>query len=136
MPKISLQAIQAYSKVNSKNFGEGFDTLSGEGVSFKNMVHNTFNAYATMSPDQILSHIKTQANSVKMPSGNFVAQAISAIKEPVQKAQIVTKKALIGEASILELSTRTKEATIAVKTIVAFRDQLSQQWDKIFNMQL
>ncbi|MDF2965370.1 MAG: hypothetical protein K0Q51_758 [Rickettsiaceae bacterium] len=141
--KASLQAFQAYSKVDSANFGSGIGPIPGESVkfgssnggNFKNIVDNVFNVYSKMSPEQILSHIKTRSVQ-SVPSGNFVTQAIAAVKAPLKAAEAVTKKALIGEASILELATSTTQAQNTLRTVVAFRDQLTQGLDKIFNMQL
>jgi flagellar hook-basal body complex protein FliE len=142
--KASLQAFQAYSKVDSKNFGSGIDAVPGDSIKFgsnsnarfSNVVDNVFNAYSKMSPEQILSHIRTRAVDNNFSSGNIISQAISAVKAPLKAAEIVTKKALLGEASILELATSTTQAQNTLKTVVAFRDQLTQGLDKIFSMQL
>ncbi|MCC2646912.1 MAG: hypothetical protein K0R02_977 [Rickettsiaceae bacterium] len=142
--KASLQAFQAYSKVDSKNFGSGIDAVPGDSIKFgsngnskfSNIVDNVFNAYSKMSPEQILSHIRTNAVDNNFSSGNIISQAISAVKAPLKAAEIVTKKALLGEASILELATSTTQAQNTLKTVVAFRDQLTQGLDKIFSMQL
>lgn len=141
-PLNKLQASQAYRRVDAKEFTDGIENFTGEAVNFAADKHNNFNsnvnkvfnAYSQMTPEQILARIKN--SPAVMPQNSVAGQILNSISKPIKTAEVVTKKALIGEASLVDLTTATTNMGITVETVIALRDNVIRQLDKIFSMQI
>lgn len=131
---ISLVAQTAYNKAESTPVT---DNSIENTVSFHKMVNTEFNRFATMSPDQILTHISGIKASQNMNNGSSIAgTVISNIRDKVNAHETTIKKSLINEASLLDIVTTTNQAKNTVQTLVTVRDKFMEAFDKIMNMSI
>jgi len=113
-----------------------------QAVDFHRMVDQQFNSFSKMSPAQILAHIQGVRGS-GASSTDFQAREQSVastitktIRETVGKQEEVTRKSLIGEASMVELLTATTEAKNLMDATVKVRDEFLKAFDKVINMSM
>jgi flagellar hook-basal body complex protein FliE len=135
---ISLAAQTIYNKVQSQpqvKTNESLDSYS-QNVKFHDMVDVQFNRFSKMTPQQILGHIQGHKNqSVSPPSSaGLVEIATGTIKNSLKKQEQVSRKALINEASLIDVLTATTEATNTMKTVVEVRNKFMEAFDKVMNM--
>ena len=134
---ISLIAQNAYAKVNNTPVTHNVKAA----VNFHEMVNIEFNRFASMTPDQILSHInniKTSGIDQAFTAAyNGVAEnAIGELRKKIGSQEQVAKNSLIDEASILDLVTTTSEAKNTLQTMVVVRDKFLETFEKIMNMSI
>ena len=126
-------AINAYNNVSTKSA----PTTPTEAVQFQDMVKVQFNKFSGMNPSQILNHI-TEARSSRPSITDSVqlSHAAEHFGNTLRKHEDVTRKSIVGKASLQEVMTAANEASNAVKTATAVRGKLLDAWDKIMNMQI
>jgi flagellar hook-basal body complex protein FliE len=111
-----------------------------------------------MTPGEILSHIQntkasaptaataTQSfsaaantnyiNDTQGSSSNVASMFINKIRGSIEQKEAITRKALIGEASLVDILTTTTETKNLVNTTVKVRDEFLKAYDKVFNMNM
>lgn len=105
---------------------------------FQNLVKVEFNKFASMSPEQILTHIKNvQGSSGGSQLGltdNIAFNAVKSLRKTVEQQDRTVRKSLINEASLIDVLTHTTEATNAIKTMVEVRNKFVEAFDKVMNL--
>ena len=134
MDSISLLAQSAYTKVNNQPTPQALDTVK-EAVNFQDMVNIEFNRFAAMSPDQILSHINN-VKSGNVPSSGITASVVGELRQKIGNHDNMVKKALINEASLLDIVTATNEANKTVRLMTTVRDKFFDAFNNIMNMSI
>ena len=77
------------------------------------------------------------ARGVKDPGGDFmglVKQAAEAAVETGRKSEVMTKKALAGEADVADVVTAVANAEVTLQTAVAIRDKVIAAYQDIIRM--
>ncbi|PCJ29433.1 MAG: hypothetical protein COA94_01530 [Rickettsiales bacterium] len=139
---VSLSAQNSYMQVQNRPKLAPINTQMSQAVDFHRMVDQQFNSFSKMSPAQILAHIQGVRGS-GASSTDFQAREQSVastitktIRETVGKQEEVTRKSLIGEASMVELLTATTEAKNLMDATVKVRDEFLKAFDKVINMSM
>lgn len=132
---ISLVAQTAYAKLNNSLVSSSVKSAS----NFQDMINIQFNRFASMSPDQILSHI----NNVRMfgtdsvtNNGGIVEGVLSELRKKINHQEQVVRKSLVNQASLLDLVTTTNEAKNTLQTAVIIRDKFLEAFEKVMNMSI
>lgn len=121
-----LQGIKAYGNSANMDLPKTSD-LYNDSVKFQNIVaQNINNSY--ISDD----------NRIKNPSalGGGVGHIFHKIRNDVKRQETVSKRHLLGEASLVELATATSNASHTVKTMTTLRDEFFKSFEKIMSLQI
>lgn len=138
---IALTATNLYTSIQDRQKIQVEPTTVKGANEFQNMVKVQFNKFSEMSPDQILNHIKaaqgtgraTAAASTGQASG-IASTIVRGVRTTLNKQERTSRKALINEASLIDVLTTTTEATNTVKTLVEVRNKFLEAYDKVMNM--
>lgn len=135
---ISLAAQNIYNKIQSQPRVEATESQDqySQSVKFHDMVDVQFNRFSKMTPQQILGHIQGhKSQSVSESSAAGLAEiATGTVRDTLRKQEQVSRKALINEASLIDVLTATTEATNTMKTVVEVRNKFMEAFDKVMNM--
>lgn len=131
-----VNAVASYNKVSNQNINNTVGSVK-DSVDFHKMVNVEFNRFATMTPNQILSHI-TDIKAQRGDAVNFgiVESVFGETKRKLLAQEEITSKSLVNEASLVDLVTTTTEAKNTLKTMVAVRNKLVESFEKILSMQM
>lgn len=136
---VSLAAQALYTKVQSQPkvaVSESAGTYTGA-VKFHEMVDVQFNRFSKMSPEQILGHIQEARTIAAVVGSSDIAETVTQnVRETLKKQERVSRKALINEASLVDVLTATTEATNTMKTVVEVRNKFMEAFDKVMNMSI
>lgn len=136
---VSLAAQAMYTKVQSQPkvaVPESTGTYS-QAVKFHDMVDIQFNRFSKMTPQQILGHIQDARNTSAVAGSSGIAETVTQnVRESLRKQEQVSRKALINEASLVDVLTATTEATNTMKTVVEVRNKFMEAFDKVMNMSI
>jgi flagellar hook-basal body complex protein FliE len=137
MDSISLIAQTAYAKVNSQPVVDNVKEAS----NFHDMVNVSFNRFASMSPDQVLSYINnvkaTGIDATNTISQNTMAGSmIDELRKKLSKNDQVLRKSLINEASLLDVVNTTNEAKNTLQLMVSLRDKMLEAYEKLMSTQI
>jgi flagellar hook-basal body complex protein FliE len=134
-----LSAQAAYTKINDQSISSELAGVK-DASSFQNMVNISFNNFAKMTPDQILSHItQVRGNGVVSPASaqSGVAESvIGELRKKVGAQENIIRKSLINEASFTDLLTTTNEAKTNLQAMVTVRDKFLEAFEKVMNMSI
>lgn len=147
---VGLLAQQSYTQIQDRPKLDIAETPMTRAVSFQDTVERQFNSFANMSPDQILNRIQgaKQAGAAGFAgaasaaaasnglSSGIVGNTVKAIRGSVSNHEQTARKALIGEASLIELLTATTEAKNTMEATVKVRDKFLEAFDKVMNMSM
>lgn len=105
---------------------------------FQDMVKVQFNKFAQMKPEEILAHIKHKQSlsRVDATTASPASEIVGSVRNTLQRQELITRKSLINEASLVDVLTSTTEATNTLKTLVEVRNKFQEAADKVFNMQV
>lgn len=105
---------------------------------FQDIVNLNFNKFAGMSPEQILSHIKNikEMGSSGLSQNGAMSSFLREIGDKVRHKDRVIRKAIVDQASLLDVVEATTEARVTVQTMVAVRDKFFDAFEKVMNMQI
>jgi flagellar hook-basal body complex protein FliE len=130
-----LARTTAYDNTNKlKTTSE--DSIKDAG-RFQDIVNVNFNKFASMSPQQILSHIKGVKGSTGVEliqNNNFATDFLRHTSHKIKHQDTVVRKSLVDEASLLDIVSASNEATVAVRNMVAVRDKFFESFEKVMNM--
>ena len=141
---VALLATNLYSSIQERPKTQPSPDSLGAAADFQKSLKVEFNKFATMSPQEILSHIKTSQNtnatsirkSSSLNPNGIGASVISNLRSTLETQEKMTRKSLVNEASLIDLLTATTEATNTVKTLVEVRNKFMEAYDKVMNMNL
>lgn len=128
----SLIAQMAYSKVKDQPAADNIDKAE----NFQDMVKASFNRFANMSPEQILSHINSSKITGTTSTNNVASVLVNTLSNSVKKNDETIKKSLVGEASMLDLVNTTNDARNTVQILVTVRDKMLEAFEKVMSMQI
>lgn len=132
---ISLVAQNAYTKVNNQQLAD-----VKEAANFQDMVKVSFNRFASMSPDQILSHINSAkaegVNAVASANNGLAESAFGELRKKLSNNEETIGKSLIGDASLLDVVNTTNDAKNTLQVMVTVRDKMLEAFEKIMAMQI
>lgn len=138
---ISLLAQNTYAQIqNRPKIAISEEVQIQKAASFQNLVQKQFNSFASMSPDQILNHIKKAQTTASFNAGNsgiasgVVRDTIGTLRSSLNKQETLVRKSLINEASLVDVLTATTEASNTMKTVVEVRNKFMDAFDKVMNM--
>lgn len=148
---VGLLAQQSYTQIQNRPKIKAESSPMVEAASFQNTVKKQFNSFANMSPEQILSRIQgakaanvkpthssssTISNSSANMGESMFGSAVKSVRESLSHHERTARKSLIGESSIIELTTATTEAKNALEVTVKVRDKFLEAFDKVMNMSM
>lgn len=145
---LNLIASSAYGKVLSQQVTkspENFTpkTIQLESSDFQKLVNVKFNNYANLSPNEILNKISLSRNTptssdeaVSVNISKSVASELKNAREVLTKQELMSQKAAIGQANIVELMATSTQAKALLSTIVAVKDEAKSAWEKIWGMSI
>jgi len=132
---ISLVAQNAYTKINNQPLAD-----VQEATNFQDMVKVSFNRFAGMSPDQILSHINSAKadgiNSVASSNNGIVETAFGELRKKLKRNEETIGKSLVNDASLLDIVNTTNDVKNTLQVMVTVRDKMFEAFEKVMAMQI
>ena len=132
---VGLAAQALYNKIQSQpkvTDGPSPDVYN-QNVKFQDVFNVQLNRFASMTSEQILQHIQDYKNPASI-GGGVIETAISSVKKSLRKQEKVARKALINEASLIDVLTATTEASNTMKMVTEVRNKFMEAFDRVMNM--
>lgn len=139
-PAAALQAQNAYSTSNSQKASLPTPEMKAETnikttETFQTMVNKSFNSFAKMKPDEIISAFaKNSVDSSRASNNGIATKAFESIPKALRRDEHVKRQAIIGEASMTEVIEATSEASTVLKTAVAVRNKVLEAFQRVMDM--
>ena len=137
-PAALLQAQSAYNTTSTPSANTNAAVSVENAADFQQMVAKNVQSFTKMDPAQILS-MMNQARAVtglQNTQINTVSGAVGSLASSIKNSEEVTKRSIIGEATLSEVISATSEAKTALQSTVAVRNKLFDMWKEISNMQI
>jgi flagellar hook-basal body complex protein FliE len=134
----AISAQKAYTQVQNRNVIDNVSDIYNQGVSFHHIVQKEFNRFANMTPKEILNHIQNIKSNKTLNNiePSSVIDSTNVLRRILLKQEDVARKALINEASTVELLTATTEAKNLMDTAAKIRDKFLEAWNNFMQTSL
>ena len=131
---VGLAAQAIYNKIQSQPKTDGpSPDIYDQNIKFQDVFNVQLNRFASMTSEQILKHIQEYKNPFNV-GGGIVETTINSVKTSLQKQERVSRKALINEASLIDVLTATTEASNTMKIVAEVRNKFMEAFDRVMNM--
>lgn len=138
-PSAVLEAQNAYKTNQSQKMEISHTQINPANQNaqqFHKIVEGQFNKFATMSPNEIMTYVKSQNNVATTRSPDVASSLFKDLTNTIRKDEEVRKRAIRSEASMTEIIAATTEASTSLKTAIAVRNKVLEAFEKIMNMQI
>lgn len=138
-----LNAATAYSNIQNQPKMQADPTTVKGATNFQDVVKVQFNNFAKMSPEQILTHIKSaqgqlitnsSAGISAATNSNVTSSVLKKVRKSLNEQEKTVRKSLVNEASLVDILTATTEATNNLKVLVDVRNKFLEVHEKVMNM--
>ena len=138
-PAALLQVQKAYdTNAAQSNSNVHSETSVENAAAFQKMVSKNFDNFSNMKPDQILAVMKhaRAATGLQNISNDKITETVGSVSSSIRKSEDVTRRSVMGDATLSEMIAATSEAKATLQATVAVRNQLLAMWREISNMQI
>ena len=102
-------------------------------------MNDAINAYATATRAARPADVKPDAfasakTDPKANFSDFVKASLEESRETMKQSEMLTQKAVMGEASLHEVVTAVSAAEVTLQSVVSVRDKMIQSYQTIMRM--